>query len=186
MTAETALRTDRSGNSPERSVLHFENLMGADGRTYSSTDFDSSPTLVLVVVGNGCPSVKAYGDELRRIDRKMRPLGVQVIAVNSNNEALSPPDTLSEMAEVARARSWEFPYLKDRAGALARTIGASTTPHAFVFDSNRTLCYRGRITDSRDPVRATSTDLLDAVADVNAHRAVQVPATQPLGCSIVW
>lgn len=186
MTTETAPHTNRSGDHPERLVLHFEELVGADGRIYSSADFDSSPVLVLVVVSNGCPSVKAYGDELRRIDRELRSKGVRIIAVNSNNEALSPPDTLGEMAKVVRAQSWGFPYLKDPAGALARRIGASTTPHAFVFDSNRILRYRGRITDSRDPVRATSTDLLDALADLGANREVKVPATQPLGCSIVW
>lgn len=186
MTTEIAPRSNRSGDSPERLGLHFEGLAGADGRIYSSTDFESSPILMLVVVGNGCPSVKAYGDELRRIDRELGPEGVQIVAVNSNNEALSPPDTLSEMAQVVRAHRWDFPYLKDPAGALARQIGASTTPHAFVFDSDRRLRYRGRITDSRDPKRATSTDLLDALADLRADRAVRVPVTQPLGCSIVW
>lgn len=92
---------------------------------------------------------------------------------------------LSQMAQVARARDWKFPYLKDPAGDLARHVGASTTPHVFVLDSTRTLRYQGRITDSRDPARATTTDLLDAVTDLRAHREVRVPATRPLGCSIV-
>lgn len=186
MTVDTADRTSRPGSFPGREALEFEDFMGADGRRYSTASFRASPILVLVFVGNACPSVKAYGDELRRIDRQLGPEGVQIVAINSNNDALSPPDTFEQMVEVVRTRGWDFPYLKDRGGDLARRVGATTTPHAFVFDGERTRRYQGRLTDSRDPARAQSTDLLDAVADLQADREVQVPATQPIGCSIVW
>ncbi|MEX2553531.1 MAG: thioredoxin family protein, partial [Actinomycetota bacterium] len=78
------------------------------------------------------------------------------------------------------------PYLKDEDGALAKGCGAVTTPHAFVFDGDRKLRYRGRITDSRDPSRAASTDLTNALEDLQAGRPVKEPETQPIGCSIVW
>jgi hypothetical protein len=60
-----------------------------------------------------------------------------------------------------------------------------STPHAFVFDGDRRLRYRGRIDDSRDPARVTSFDLDRALADMFEDRPVEVPETQPFGCAIV-
>ncbi|MDQ4142814.1 MAG: redoxin domain-containing protein, partial [Actinomycetota bacterium] len=130
-------------------VPEFHALRGVDGEDYSLSSFDSHPVLVLIFVGNGCPSVKAYGGELQRIHREYGPRGVQLVAVNANNPHLSPPDTYPLMAETARERGWAFPYLKDDEATLARGCGALTTPHAFVFDSARRLRYRGRLADSR-------------------------------------
>lgn len=163
----------------------FHSLRGVDGRAYSLSSFEH-PILVLVFVGNGCPSVKAYGGEFSRIHEEYRGRGVQLVAVNANNPHLSPPDTFGRMVEVAQERGWGFPYLKDEQGRLARACGALTTPHAFIFDSNRQLRYRGRLTDSRDPARASSHDLTNALDDLISRRPVAVPETQPLGCSIVW
>jgi len=167
-------------------VPDFRDLPGTDGRRYSSTSFRDSRQLVLIFVGNACPSVKAYGSELRRIHELYGPAGAQLVTVNSNKDYLSPSDTYAEMVEVAEARGWGFPYLKDEDGALAKGCGALTTPHAFVFDGDRKLRYRGRITDSRDPSKATSTDLTNAIEDLQAGRRVKEPETQPIGCSIVW
>ena len=164
----------------------FEGLIGTDGGRHSLASFRSSPQLVLLFVGNGCPSVKAYGEELQRIHEKYGPGGAQLVLVNSNNEYLSPPDTLAEMVKVAEARGWTFPYLKDADQSLARACGAETTPHAFVFDAERRLRYRGRITDSRNPASATTHDLTRAIEDLQSGRQVQEPNTQSIGCSIVW
>jgi hypothetical protein len=60
-----------------------------------------------------------------------------------------------------------------------------STPHAFVFDGERRLRYRGRIDDSRDPARVTSFDLDRALADMFEDRPVEVSETQPFGCAIV-
>ena len=168
------------------SLPRFRDLMGTDGRSYSASSFRDCRQLVLIFVGNGCPSVKAYGDELRRIQEAYGSRGAQLVAINSNRDYLSPADTYAEMVKVADARGWGFPYLKDGDGNLAKGCGALTTPHAFVFDGERKLRYRGRITDSRDPSRATSTDLTNALEDLQAGRPVEVPETQPIGCSIVW
>jgi hypothetical protein len=90
------------------------------------------------------------------------------------------------MVERARRSALPFPYLKDSDGALARSCGAICTPHAFVFDADRRLRYRGRIDDSRTGRRVTSSDLENAVADVLERRPVRVPETDPFGCAIVW
>ncbi len=73
----------------------------------------------------------------------------------------------------------------DEDGSVADVFGAISTPHIFVLDSERILRYKGRIDDSRDPAKATSSDLEDALADVLAQRTVRVPETKPFGCAIV-
>jgi peroxiredoxin len=163
----------------------FHDLMGVDGKRYSLSSFDGYPVLVLVFVGNACPSVKAYGEELNRLHQVYSPLGVQLVAVNANNANLSPADTFAQMVEVARERDWHFPYVKDADGSLARACGAITTPHAFVFHKRR-LRYRGRLTDSRQPSRATTNDLSNALEDLVVGRPVGLADTPAFGCSIVW
>ena len=49
----------------------------------------------------------------------------------------------------------------------------------------RILRYKGRIDDSRDPAKATYSDLEHALEDVLAQRMVRVAETKPFGCAIV-
>lgn len=141
---------------------------------------------VVVFVANGCPTARAYEDRLNALSRTAREGGLELVAVNSNNAALSPPDTVEEMESRARARGFGYPYLKDADGALARRLGAICTPHAFVLDRQHHVLYSGRIDDSRLGDRITSRDLENAIGDVIAGHEVRVPHTEPFGCSIVW
>jgi len=111
--------------------------------------------------------------------------GVQLVAINSNNASLSPADTFPEMVQRAQEKRFNFPYLKDEDGSVADAFGAISTPHIFVLDSRRMLRYKGRIDDSRDPAKATYSDLEHALEDVLSQRAVRVPETKPFGCAIV-
>ena len=97
---------------------------------------------VVVFVANGCPTARSYEDRLNALAESLRPRGVNLVAVNSNNAALSPPDTVEEMTRRAHDRGFQFPYVKDPDGALAREFGAVCTPHAFVVDSDRNVVSR--------------------------------------------
>ena len=180
----TAITT--TATSPGETLPSFAGLVGADGLGYSLASFDDDPVLVLVFVGNGCPTVRLYERRLAELDRRFGDRGARIVLVNSNNPHLSPPDTLERMVERANRSGLPFTYLKDADGSLARACGAICTPHAFVYDGERHLRYRGRIDDSRTGQRVTTDDLGDAVADVIAGRPVRVPDTAPFGCSIVW
>lgn len=166
--------------------LDFRDLPGADGHTYSLGSFDDSAVLVVVFVASGCPTVRYYGDRLAELQRSRGTDGLRVVAVNANNPHLSPLDDLAEMRRRFADTPWPFPYLKDADGGLARQCGAVCTPHAFVFDDDRRLRYRGRIDDSRTGRRVSHHDLAAAVDDVLAGRPVRVAETEPFGCAIVW
>ena len=164
---------------------NFQGLSGVDGRLRSLSDFKDKSVVVLVFTGNGCPAAKASEDRLISLQRAYGAEGVQLVAINSNNPYLSPPDTHAEMVKHAAAKGWNFPYLKDEDGRAARAFGAISTPHVFVLDRQRRVRYRGRIDDSRDPSRVMVRDLQNALDDLLAERPVRVPQTIPFGCSIV-
>lgn len=163
----------------------FEGLQAADGGSYGLSSFDDNPMLALVFIANGCPTVRVYEERLMTLQDVYGARGLQVVAVNSNNPYLSPPDVYSELVKRVREGGYNFPYLKDEDGSVGRSYGAISTPHAFLFDGDRRLRYRGRIDDSRDPAKITSKDLENAISDLLDGRSVQVPETQPFGCAIV-
>ena len=165
---------------------NFENLPSTDGKSYSLSSFSDKQVLVLVFIGNGCPTCKATEERLILIQRDYGPRGVQLILVNSNNASISPPDTLDEMRKRATEVGYVFPYLKDSKGVLARSVGAQTTPHVFLFDRERRLRYRGRVDNARQKALVTAHELRNALDEVLAGGKVSEPENIPFGCSIVW
>lgn len=166
-------------------VPEFHGLLGVDGQRYSLSDFDDRGVLGVVFTGNGCPAAKASEDRLISLQRDYGPKGVQLVAINSNNPYLSPPDTYAEMVKRAASKGFNFLYLKDEEGKVTHAFGAVCTPHVFVLDRDRRLRYKGRIDDSRDPARVTVRDMQNALDDLLAGRIVRVSKTTPFGCAIV-
>src|SRR5881296_2271223 len=164
----------------------FGNLLGVDGERYSLSSFQNKRLLVLLFISNGCPTVKACQDRMIKIQKGYSGKSVQLFALNSNNASLSPADTYAEMVLRVKEKSFNFPYVKDGDGAIARSYGAQCTPHVFLLDEQRRLRYKGRIDDSRNPDRVTISDLRNAIDDLLANSPVRVSETTPFGCSIVW
>jgi thiol-disulfide isomerase/thioredoxin len=168
------------------SAVEFEGLHGVDGRKHSLSSLAGARATIVVFIGNGCPTVRAYEDRLMAMASAWRTTGVELVAINPNNASLSPSDTLAQLVNRSTAREYNFVYLKDEDGTVARSYGAVCTPHAFVLDSHRRIVYQGRIDDSRMGNIITSRDLENAVADVVAGRPVAISETEPFGCIIVW
>ena len=164
----------------------FKNLLGADGERYSIASFNDKPVLTVVFSCNHCPYAKAYEERMVSIQRDYASRGVQLIAINSNDEKSYPEDSYPEMVKRAKEKGFNFPYLRDGEQVVVVEYGAVCTPHVFAFDKARLLRYRGRIDDSRDPSSVRSHDLRNALDDLLAGRDVRVPDTRPFGCSIKW
>ncbi|MGH7255952.1 MAG: redoxin family protein, partial [Nitrospirales bacterium] len=77
-------------------------LPGVDGRTVSLSDLADKAVLVVVFSCNHCPYVQAYEDRLIAIQRNYAGGGVQVVAINSNDDSNYPEDSFDKM--VARAQ----------------------------------------------------------------------------------
>lgn len=160
-------------------------LPGVDGKSHSLASF-SSPVLVVVFSCNHCPYVKDYEDRMVAIQRDYASKGVQMVAINSNDEKSYPEDSFPEMMKRSKAKGFNFPYLRDESQKVVEAYGGVCTPHVFAFDKARALRYRGRIDDSRDASKVTSRDLRNALDDLLAGVPVRVPDTRPFGCSIKW
>jgi len=161
-------------------------LKGVDGARYSLASFSGSLVLTVIFSCNHCPYVKDYEDRMVGIQRDYSPKGVQLVAINSNDDKAYPDDSFPEMIRRAKEKGFNFPYLRDPNQEVVEAFGAVCTPHVFAFDKNRVLSYRGRVDDSRDPARVKSLDLRNALDDLVSGAKVRIPDTRPFGCSIKW
>ena len=161
-------------------------LVGVDGRRYSLASFASKPVLVVIFSCNHCPYVKDYEERMVSIQGYYASQGVQLVAINSNDDSAYPEDGFPEMVKRAREKRFNFPYLRDETQKAVEAYGGICTPHVFAFDRKRVLRYRGRIDDSRDPSKVSSHDLRNALDDLLGGRSVRTPDTKPFGCSNKW
>ena len=161
-------------------------LPGVDGKRHSLSSFKDKPVLVVIFSCNHCPYVVAYEDRMVAIQRDFAQKGVQLVAINSNDDKAYPADAFPEMVKRSRDKGFNFPYMRDELQKAVEAYGGVCTPHVFAFDSGRRLRYRGRIDDSKDASKVTSHDLRNALDDMVKGDAVRVPDTKPFGCSIKW
>ena len=162
-------------------------LPGVDGTTYSLASFKEKKVVVVAFTCNHCPYVQAYEARLIAIQRDFAGRGAALAAINANETQNYPEDSFPKMVARARAVGYNFPYLRDEDQTVADAYGAHYTPEIFLLDQDRILRYTGRIDDNwRDPSRARSHDLRDAIEAVLAGRTVRNPETHAVGCTIKW
>ncbi len=164
----------------------FENLKGVDGKEYSLSTFNDKEIVVLIFMANRCPTARVYTDRLKTIQTDYGRKGIQLLGINSDSQYFFSLEALSRMVEIAKERELNFPYLKDEDQSLAKKYGALVTLHAFVLDRERKLRFRGRVDDSRDPLKVTTSDLRNALDDLLEGREVRTPETRPFACSIEY
>jgi peroxiredoxin len=165
----------------------FGLIPGVDGRQYSEREFVGSDVLVVVFSCNHCPYVQAYEDRMMELQREYAQQGVRLVAINSNETANYPEDNFEEMVKRAKARGFNFAYLRDDDQKVAGAFGATHTPEFFVFDKARNLRYHGKMDDNwKEPKAVKERYLRDAVEAVLKGTAVTVPETFSIGCTIKW
>lgn len=162
-------------------------LPATDGKTYSLSDFQDAPVLVIFFTCNHCPYVIGSDEVTRQTAEKFAPQGVRFVGINSNSDETHPDDSFEGM--VARMKEHRFPwlYLHDATQEVARAYGALRTPHFYVFDRNRRLIYTGRGVDNpRETSKMTVNDLDRALTEHLAGQPISVPLTNPIGCNVKW
>ncbi len=162
-------------------------LPGVDGGTYSLGRFADKPVLVIVFSCNHCPYVQAYEGRLVKIQRDYADRGVQLLAINSNDDVNYPEDSFEQMKVRAQAKGYNFPYLRDKSQEVARAYGATHTPHLFVLNRSRQLCYTGKIDDNwQQPEGVRRHYLRDALDALLKDGAPAEATTHAIGCTIKW
>ena len=165
----------------------FANLPGTDGTKYSLSSFTDKKIVVVVFSCNHCPYVQAYEERMVSFQRDYAARGVQLVAINSNETVHYPEDNFDEMVKRAKAKGYNFPYLRDEDQSTANAYGATHTPEFFVFDEKRKLRYRGKFDDNYQNASAVKANYLKAAVDaLIAGKEVSEPETYSIGCTIKW
>lgn len=161
-------------------------LPATDGNTYSLDNFNER-FLVLFFTCNHCPYVIGSDENTRAIADRFSEQSVRFVAINSNSKNTYAEDDFDHM--VARMNEHNFPwiYLYDESQEIAEAYGTLRTPHFYVFNTERKLVYTGRAIDNpRAWEESTTHELVDALEELIAGKAVTNAVTNPIGCNVKW
>ena len=161
----------------------FELVNAVDGRPVAFAPGDGRLS-VIVFTCNQCPYAKAFEPRLIALGNEYAKKGVVFYAIDSNDDAVYPVETMGEMKSRATSRHYPYPYLKDGESKVAREYGARVTPHVFVVDEKGIVRYRGYVDDSTKAAERQHTGLTDALNELIAGKEVKVSATKAFGCTI--
>jgi len=163
-------------------------LPGVDGNDWSLQNCRGEKGLLVMFICNHCPYVKAVRERIVRDTRELKAMGVNSVAIMSNDPSLKEEDSFENMQKIAQEYNFSFPYLMDESQVVARAYGAVCTPDFFGYNADLELQYRGRLDESRKETAAAGVrrDLFEAmkqVAETGAGPEDQIPS---MGCSIKW
>ncbi len=163
-------------------------LPGVDQQRWTLGRCAGERGLLVMFISNHCPYVKAIRTKLVRDTTELKGLGINSVAIMSNDTVNYPDDSFDNMVKVAKQFSFPFPYLLDESQQVARSYGAICTPDFYGYNAAMELQYRGRL----DAAGATPDDesqprelfvAMVQIAETGAGPAHQVPS---IGCSIKW
>ena len=163
-------------------------LKNVDGKKVSLADYKQAKGFIVVFTCNHCPYAVAYEDRIIALDKKYKPLGYPVIAINPNDPAAQPKDSYEAMQARAKEKAFTFPYLFDDGQTIYPQYGAEKTPHVFVLKktgNKQVVKYIGAIDNNyRNAAEATEHYVADAVDALLAGKEPVVSKTVAIGCSI--
>jgi peroxiredoxin len=162
-------------------------LQDLDGSTVTLQSSMGKQGLLVMFICNHCPYVKAILPRLIQDVKALQALGVNTVAIMSNDPSDYPEDSFENMQKISQEMAFPFPYLLDETQQIAKLYGAVCTPDFFGFNKNFELQYRGRFDESRKETAPDSTrDLFKAmklIAETGQGPKEQIAS---IGCSIKW
>ena len=171
------------------SVADFR-LKNVDGKLVALSDFKKSKGVILIFDCNTCPFSRAYNERIIELNKKYASQGVPVVTVNSNDPTISEGDSFEEMVDIAKRKNYDFPYLFDETQNVAKSFGATNTPHVFLLKNDNgvfKVAYIGAIDNNpRDGSAATKKYVENAVEELLQNKPITITKTKALGCGIKW
>jgi peroxiredoxin len=163
-------------------------LPGVDGNTYSLSELRGPNGTLVMFICNHCPYVKAVIDRIVRDVNDLKPLGINAVAISSNDVTHYPDDSFDNMQRFAASHRFSFPYLYDESQEVARAYDAACTPDFFGFNVDLELQYRGRLDESRKETAPPNVrrDLFEAMKQIAATGEGPREQIPSIGCSIKW
>ena len=167
---------------------HDFHLKGIDEKNYKLNDCTGINGTIIMFICNHCPYVKAIIKDLINDTNNLIKLGINSVAIMSNDTKNYPEDSFENMKLFAEENSFNFPYLIDETQEVAKKYGAVCTPDFFGYNGKNELQYRGRIRELKElrPMRSGSSELWNAmkmISETQKGPKVQIPS---MGCNIKW
>ncbi len=168
---------------------HDFNLPGTDGQNWTLEKCMGKKGLLVMFICNHCPFVKAIHSRLLRDTAELsKTLGINSVAISSNDVKEYPEDSFENMCLLAKELNFDFPYLLDESQDIAKKFGAICTPDFFGYNNRQELQYRGRLdaSNKKTAPEDAKRDLFDAMKQISqtGHGPKQQIAS--IGCSIKW
>ena len=161
-------------------------LKNIDGKMVSLADNKAARGYIVVFTCNTCPYAKAYESRIIELNTKYAPLGYPVVAINPNDATTVLGDSYAAM----QTKKYAFPYLQDESQQVAKTYGATRTPHLFVLTrqgSDFVVSYIGVIDDNSEDAKLAKTKYVEnAMTEILAGKPATTNSTKAIGCTIKW
>ena len=160
-------------------------LKNVDNKEVSFESFPNAKGYIVVFTCNTCPYAIGYEQRIIDLDKKFKPQGYPVIAINPNNPEKQPKDSYDLMQVRAKEKGFTFPYLLDEGQKIYPQYGATKTPHVFLLDKNLVVKYIGAIDDNvEDADQVKEKYLENAIAALENGEEPTPNTTKAIGCSI--
>jgi peroxiredoxin len=176
-----------SKNTKSGILMPEFSLKTADGNSVNSRNELGKNGLLIAFTCNHCPYAQAVWDRFIRLAEKLKPLGINSVAINPNINPDYPEDSPAEMLNEIKKRRISFPYLVDAKQEVARLYDAACTPDIYLLDGAHRLFYHGRIDDNWQNEKVVKQRELEAAAiALIAGKSAPEKQLPSMGCSIKW
>ena len=184
-----AISAIAQGYQPGDVAMDFK-LKNIDGKMVSPDDYANAKGFIVIFTCNHCPYAKAYEDRIIELDKSFKSKGYPVIAINPNDPVSYPADSFENMKLRAKEKGFTFPYLLDETQNIAKTYGATRTPHVYLLqkDNGKLIVkYVGAIDDNYQDASAVADKYVaNAIHSLLNNKEVATKTTKAIGCSIKW
>ena len=125
-------------------------LKNIDGKMISLKDYNDAKGYIVVFTCNHCPYAKLYEQRIIDLHNKYASQGYPVIAINPNDPEKQPLDSYENMKKRAKEKEYPFAYLFDETQDIAKSFGASRTPHVYILKKTqgKRPCSPAQFTDN--------------------------------------
>ncbi len=166
------------------------NLENVDGTWVSLSGLDNAKGAIVIFSCNSCPYVVAYEDRMIELHHNYAPQGYPVIAINPNDDQLSPRDSFEKMQARAKDINFPFAYLYDKSQDVIKAYGGTRTPHVYLLHkegNDFVVKYIGAIDNNhQDASAVTEKYVVNALEAVINGEKVPEQLTKAIGCTIKW
>ncbi len=170
--------------SPGDAAPSWEKIPGTDGKEHALADLKDKAFVVVVFTCNSCPTAVDYEDRLLALSKLVADKNGAVVAFSSNDTRRAEEDSLEGMQAKAKAKGFDFAYLRDEEQTVARAYGATFTPEFIVLDKDRKVVYLGALDDSTSAESVKVKYVEEAIVALLANKAPETAETVARGCTV--